>query len=141
VVEEALGAELERLYELDELKTLSSGLLGLDPDELGGTTAKGSFARALARRCLEIDAVPALLDVVRASRRMLSVELVSKLSNGALDEDTLPSEGADLGELMILRELGRSATGGVYRARMAGQDLRVRVIAPRVQRKSEVQRY
>src|ERR1044071_741839 len=49
--EAALGAELERLYELDELKTLSSGLLGLDPDELGGTTAKGSFARALARRC------------------------------------------------------------------------------------------
>ncbi len=141
MVEEALGAELEKLYELDELKMLSSGLLGLDPDELGGTTAKGSFARALARRCLEIDAVPALLDIVRASRRMLSVELVSKLSNGALDEHTLPSEGADFGELMILRELGRSSTGGVYRARRAGQDLRVRVIAPRVQQKSEVQRY
>jgi tetratricopeptide (TPR) repeat protein len=141
VVEESLGAELERLYELDELKTLSAGLLGLDPEELGGGAAKGSFARALARRCLELDAVQALLDVVRASRRMLSSELVKKLSNGAIDDDALPSEGQDFGELMILRELGRSATGAVYRGRLGGEDLRVRVVSPRVQRRGDAQRY
>jgi len=53
---EILRGEIERLFSLDELTALSRDLLGLDPDEVGGTNAKASFtARAhrplLRARC------------------------------------------------------------------------------------------
>ena len=44
---EILRGEIERLFSLDELTALSRDLLGLDPEEVGGTGAKASFARAL----------------------------------------------------------------------------------------------
>jgi len=141
MVEEALGAELERLYELEDLKSLSSTLLGLDPAEIGGMAAKGSFARALARRCIEIDAVGALLDVLRASRRSLSPDLVARLSNGALDFNDRPEQGDEIGEVLVLRELGTSATGGVYRARLDQRDVRLRLLSRRTERRAEAQRY
>ena len=113
MVVDTLSAELERLYELDELKSLSSGLLGLDPNEVGGTAAKASFARALTQRCLEIGALEALLDAVEASRKTLPAELLKKLRNGALDAAARPHEGDEVGEFLVLRELGESATGNV----------------------------
>ena len=39
--------ELERLFSLEEMTSLSEQLLGLDPSDVGGTSAKGSFAKAL----------------------------------------------------------------------------------------------
>src|SRR4051794_10768438 len=63
-----LRGELERLFNLDELTTLSRDLLGFDPDAIGGTTAKASFARALTNLCTEIEALDALADAVLASR-------------------------------------------------------------------------
>ncbi|MFO7179682.1 MAG: tetratricopeptide repeat protein [Pseudomonadota bacterium] len=141
MVEEALGAELERLYELEDLKTLSSTLLGLDPAEIGGVAAKGSFARALARRCVEIDAVGALLDVLRVSRRSLSPDLVSRLSNGTLDFADRPEQGDEIGEILVVRELGTSPTGGVYRARLDQSDVRLRLLSRRTERRTEAQRY
>ena len=39
---EILRGEIERLLSLDELTALSRELLGLDPDEIGGTSAKAS---------------------------------------------------------------------------------------------------
>jgi hypothetical protein len=59
---ETLSAELERLCDLVELEQLSNAVLGLEPSALGGTGAKASFARSLAERCVERDAVEALLD-------------------------------------------------------------------------------
>ena len=142
MVVETLSAELERLYELEELKSLSSGLLGLDPNEVGGATAKASFARALAQRCLEIDAIDALVDAAQASRRPLPVELLKKLRNGALDSDERPHEGDELGELLVLRELGESASSTVYRVKRGSEDLRVKRLSREVRaRRSDVQRY
>ena len=60
--------ELERLFSLDEMMALSSDLLGFAPSDIGGAASKASFARALTDRCLELDAVEALLDAVLASR-------------------------------------------------------------------------
>src|SRR5258708_33735588 len=55
-------AELERLFSLDEMTSMSRRLLGLDPEEVGGTSAKASFARALTERCLDGDRLDALID-------------------------------------------------------------------------------
>ena len=60
--------ELERLFSLDEMMALSQDLLGFSASEIGGAASKASFARALTDRCLEVDAVEALLDAVLASR-------------------------------------------------------------------------
>src|SRR3954469_25169259 len=117
MVVETLSAALERLYELDDLKTLSSGFLGLDPNELGGGAAKASFARALAQRCLELDAVDALVDATQASNRPLPADLIKKLRNGAIDSDERPHEGDEVDDVLVLRELGESATGNVCRVR------------------------
>src|SRR5690606_16047158 len=63
-----LRGELERLFELDELKSLSAELLGLDPEQVGGTEGKGAFARALVERCSSDDALLALADAVILSK-------------------------------------------------------------------------
>ena len=49
---EHLRSELERLFELDDMMALARDLLGLRPDDVGGTAGKGSFARALVDRCV-----------------------------------------------------------------------------------------
>ena len=65
---EILRGEIERLFSLDELTALSRDLLGLDPEEVGGTSAKASFARALTDRCSQLDALDALVEAVIGSR-------------------------------------------------------------------------
>src|SRR5258708_36014076 len=64
-----LRAELERLFSLEELTSMSERLLDLDPDDVGGATAKASFAKALTERCVDADRVDALVDVLLASRQ------------------------------------------------------------------------
>ena len=63
-----LIAELESRFELEELKQLGQGLLGLDPGSIGGEDHLGSFARALVLRSVALDAVEALCDAVSAKR-------------------------------------------------------------------------
>src|SRR5207248_7650578 len=65
---EILRGELERLFSLDEMTSMSQKLLGLDPAEVGGAQAKGSFAKALTERCVEGDRIEALVDVILVSR-------------------------------------------------------------------------
>ena len=65
---DTLSAELERLYDLAELEEIGKSLLGLEPGALGGA-AKAPVARGLAERCVEKDAVEALLDAMQSSRR------------------------------------------------------------------------
>src|SRR5687768_5551559 len=52
-----LQAELERLFELDELLQLSRDVLGFEPENVGGTGAKASFAGALTAHCAENEAI------------------------------------------------------------------------------------
>ena len=54
-----LRGELERLFDLDELKKLSDELLGIDPEQVGGTEGKGAFARALCALGAVLHAAPA----------------------------------------------------------------------------------
>ena len=63
---EVLRAELERIFELEELVKLSREILGFDPEQIGGTAALGSFAGALVTHCQENDAIVALADALKA---------------------------------------------------------------------------
>lgn len=142
MVLESLSAELERLYQLDELKTLSGSFLGLDPEYVGGAAAKGSFARALTQRCADLDAVDALVDVVTASRRTLPPELLAKLRNGGSEHSEQFRAGDVLGDWQIQAELGQSTTGTIYRAQHNGALVRLRRVSKTLQlRRRELQRF
>ncbi len=121
-----LRGELERLFELDELAALSRDLLGFDPEEVGGTRAKGSFANALALHCIQHDAVEALCDVLIATRENVDPRIVEVRANGSLEEPLLKS-GDQLGKYRIARPLGEGRVGVVYLARIAERDYRVKV--------------
>jgi len=108
-----LRAELERLFSLDEMTSMSRRLLGLDPQDVGGMTAKGSFARALTERCFERDRLDALVDVILASRKAVDprVRDASRLMG-----DEAIEQGERLGPFMVLRKLGESEQSIVYTA-------------------------
>ncbi|AKF09165.1 protein kinase domain-containing protein [Sandaracinus amylolyticus] len=106
-----LRGELERLFELDDMKQLSSDLLGIAPDEVGATSGKGAFARALVERCSADDALPALAD---------AIVLVKKGMKEGLDLYVAPSEelaaGTVVGGFKIQKKLGEGGIGVVYLA-------------------------
>ena len=106
-----LRAELERLYSLDEMTSMSQRLLGLDPEEVGGATGKASFARALTERCLDGDQLDALIDVILVSRQGVDPRVVDVA--GFLGKDEIPN-GGKLGPFVVLRKLGESRQSIVY---------------------------
>jgi tetratricopeptide (TPR) repeat protein len=123
----ALCAELERLFELDDLKKMSRDVLGLDPEALGGSGAKGSFVKALTRRCVESDAVVALCDAMAAARDGIDPRVVELRSHGMRGDDELEL-GDAFGPYLILRRLGRGRLGSVYLARRDDEDVRLKVL-------------
>ncbi|MGO9833902.1 MAG: protein kinase domain-containing protein [Polyangiaceae bacterium] len=108
-----LRAELERLFSLDEMTAMSSRLLGLDPEDVGGVAAKGSFARALTERCFEGDRLDALVDVILASRHAVDPR-VRDASRLIGDEEI--EQGDRLGPFLIKKKLGESEQSIVYAA-------------------------
>jgi tetratricopeptide (TPR) repeat protein/tRNA A-37 threonylcarbamoyl transferase component Bud32 len=106
-----LRAELERLFSLDEMTGLTRRLLGLDPEDVGGVTAKGSFARALTERCFEGDRLDALIDVILSSRQAVDPR-VRDASRLAGDEEI--EQGDRLGPFMVKKKVGESEQSIVY---------------------------
>ena len=105
--------ELERLFTLEEMTKMSERLLGLAPNEVGGQSAKGSFARALTERCFDGDRIDALVDVILHSRKEVDPrvrDIVSLLGK----EELAP--GRQLGDFTIQRKIGESDLGIVYQA-------------------------
>jgi tetratricopeptide (TPR) repeat protein/tRNA A-37 threonylcarbamoyl transferase component Bud32 len=115
---EILRGELERLFSLDEMTSMSRKLLGLDPEEVGGATAKGSFAKALTERCVDGDRIEALVDVILVSRHEVDprVRDIAAL----LGSDELPPKTV-IGEYTIDRKIGASDLGIVYMAQRKGK--------------------
>lgn len=105
-----LQGELERLFELDAMMALSDELLGLPPAEVGGTDAKGAFARALVKRCEANDALLALSDAIRLSLRDVSETVAPPPKEEELEE------GTELDGFRIVKLLERRALGSVYLA-------------------------
>jgi tetratricopeptide (TPR) repeat protein len=111
-----LRGELERLFTLEEMTRMSDRLLGLKPEEVGGATAKGSFALALTERCLDSDRVDALVDVILHSQKDVDprVRDIGQL----LGADELPA-GRELGPFTIQRKLGENDVAIIYQATRA----------------------
>lgn len=122
-----LRAELERTFELEELLHVSRDLLGFDPERVGGTAAKASFAGALAAHCAEEDAVEALCDAVLALRPDASPELFRVRTTGLTPNDELPV-GSSFGHFTLVRKLGEGRSAVVYAATRDGVDYRLRLL-------------
>ncbi|MBX3230159.1 MAG: tetratricopeptide repeat protein [Labilithrix sp.] len=92
---------------------MSERLLGLSPQEVGGASAKGSFALALTERCFDGDRIDALVDVILHSKKDVDprVRDVGQL----LGSDELAA-GAEIGDFTIERKIGESDLGIVYHA-------------------------
>jgi tetratricopeptide (TPR) repeat protein len=118
---EIVRGELERLYSLEELLSLSEDLLGFPSTEVGGTASKASFAKALVDRCVEAYAVPALLDAMTALRIDLDAR-VKELAKtgGAVDGELKPGEA--FGAFQIVRKIADGPRATVYAAKREGSD-------------------
>lgn len=145
-----LRAELERLFDLDDMKRLSFKLLGLDPEEVGGTASKGSFARSLVERCTSDNALQALGDAMLLSSSGRADERLKDVLSIAPDGEMNP--GTVVGSVRILKKLGEGGLGVVYLAEpesgseagTAGETNRVavKVFRPQFARdRSAVQRF
>lgn len=123
---ETLCAELEQLFELDELMALSEELLGFSPDEVGGTAKVGSFARALANHCVARNAVEALRDALIA-RKPAQKDRFAALNSEAFGPGDLQA-GDRFGPFTIYQPLGKGPTGSVYRVQFGDRDVRLKVL-------------
>ncbi|EYF07988.1 tetratricopeptide repeat protein [Chondromyces apiculatus] len=120
--------ELERLFSLEEMMSLSTELLGIDPGEIGGGASKASFARALTDRCIELDAVDALLDALTASRGSVDARVRELGARGV----SLPEEleaGATFGDFTIVKKIGEGPRGIVYTAKRGEVERVLKVIS------------
>ncbi|MCL2447765.1 MAG: protein kinase, partial [Polyangiaceae bacterium] len=114
-----LRAELERLFSLDEMTSMSERLLGLDPHDVGGHAGKATFARALAERCVGGDRVDALIEVLLTSRAGVDPRVREAGSLPGADA-LLP--GTTLGIFKIIRKIGEGPLALVYLAERDGID-------------------
>jgi tetratricopeptide (TPR) repeat protein/predicted Ser/Thr protein kinase len=124
---EILRGEIERLFSLDELTALSRELLALDPDEIGGTSAKASFARALTDRCSQLDALDALVEAVIGSRTDADPRLRDLSQRGFSFDETLEA-GRLVGPFLVNRRLGEGGSGIVYSAEHEGQQVILKIL-------------
>lgn len=109
-IADILRGELETHFELDEMKTLSHRLLGLDPASLGADTSKAAFARALVDRCAADDALGALGEAMRLSSRRAATAI-----EGAIGAPAGPLEaGATVGPYTIQSRLRPAPFGTHY---------------------------
>lgn len=112
---DVIRGELERLFSLDELKAIARDSLGVDPETVGGTSAKGSFARALVDDCARRDAVEALVDSVLILKTDLDPRVREIAATGLAHADDL-SPGTEIGGFTIQKKIGEGGAGVVYLA-------------------------
>ncbi len=124
---EILHSEIERLFSLDELTDLSRELLGLDPDDIGSTTAKASFARALTDRCSQLDLLEALAEAVLGSRSDADPRLRDFGQNGLFAERPL-LPGTKLADYVVSRRIGEGSASIVYAAQVDGEKVVLKVL-------------
>jgi tetratricopeptide (TPR) repeat protein/tRNA A-37 threonylcarbamoyl transferase component Bud32 len=120
-----LRAELERLFSLDEMTSMSERLLGLDPQDVGGATGKASFAKALAEHCVDGDRIDALVDVLLAWRPGVDPRLRDVA--GLFSKEEL-APGDSLGPFVVSRKLGESALANVYVVRREHEERVLKVL-------------
>ena len=126
---DTLRGELERLFELEDMMDTSRDVLGMSPDDVGGTASKAAFARALVERCVATDRVEALLDAVQVLKPDVDKKVVQNTLRSLAAEDDLQT-GSSLGAFSIARKLGKGASGSVYLAKRDEQEMVLKVLRP-----------
>jgi len=126
---DTLRGELERLFDLEELMDASRDILGMSPDEVGGTASKAAFAKALVDRCVATERVEALLDVLAALRSDVDRKVLQKVTLGLGAEQELPA-GSSFGSFSIRRKVGAGTSGSVYLAKRDERELVLKVLRP-----------
>lgn len=119
---EIVRGELERLFSLDELLSLSGDLLRFAPDDVGGTSSKATFAKALVDRCIEAHAVGALVDAIIASRSEVDARMREMAVSGVPLAIADLKAGATFGPFTIQRRLAEGPHSVVYAAKRDGED-------------------
>jgi tetratricopeptide (TPR) repeat protein len=126
---DTLRGELERLFELEDMMNASRELLGLSPDEVGGTGSKAAFARALVDRCVATDRIEAFIDMLQAIRPDVDKKVLNNVLRHLWEEEEL-QPGFSLGEFSISRKLGSGASGSVYLAKRDDREMILKVLRP-----------
>ena len=112
-----LQGELERLYDLEAMLQLCSGTLGFDPEAVGGTGSRGTFARSLVGYCGAHEALPALVDAIVLTSQDADAGLrtsLKSMANGEL------SAGTRVGSMKVLKKIGEGGLSVVYLAEGEG---------------------
>lgn len=125
---EFLQGELERLFELESMMALSSDLLGVDPSDVGGTQAKGTYARALVEHCMTRDGLGALRDAIRLTGKEVEapVELLPEVETPEL------TPGTEVEGFRVLKRLAQGPLADVYLAERRVEEGRVERAALKV---------
>lgn len=131
--------ELERLFSLDEMIALSQELLGFSPNEIGGSASKASFARALTDRCVEVDAVEALLDAMLASRVQVDPR-IRDLGRKGLPQAKELAVGESFGPFTIVKLIGEGPRGFVYAATRGDAERTLKILRQDATRDTRVAR-
>jgi tetratricopeptide (TPR) repeat protein len=116
-----LRGELERLFELEEMLRLTTDFLGMKPEDVGATSGKGAYARALVDKCRSEQALEALADAIVLSGKSGSNGAIDKVLAGE-DGDEL-AVGSEVSGYKIMKKLGQGGLGVVYLGeRKVGED-------------------
>lgn len=137
-----LRGELERLFELDEMTTLSNELMGYPPADVGETNGKGAFARALVEKAASDAALEALADAIRLFGKKSNA--LAQIFDVRVGNELEP--GSDLGGFRVLKKVGAGGLGKVYLGEQGEGDDRVRgaikvIRSSLAQDRSAVRRY
>lgn len=126
---DTLRGELERLFDLDDMMETSRDVLGMSPDDVGGTASAAAFARALVDRCAATDRIEALLDAVQALKPNVDKKVVRATLDGLVGEEELQA-GSSLGGFSITRKLGAGSSGTVYLTKRDDREMILKVLRP-----------
>ena len=138
---DVLRAELERLFDFEELRASSTRHLAIDSSLLKGANTKSALASALVTWAVDQDAVEALSDLVVTARRGADRRIDSLRLRGFESGDGLPVNGESNG-FELVRRIGRSAYSTVVEAALNGRRVRMRFARPRaLEDRASLQRY
>jgi len=110
---DVVRGELERLFSVEELVALSSDSLGFDPEHIGGSSAKGSFARGLVDYCAAHDAIEALIDAVLIAKTDVDPRVREIAAAGLAHADELAPQ-TEVGPFTVVKKIGEGGAGVVY---------------------------
>lgn len=122
---DVLRAELERSFELEEIKSLATELLGFPAASLAGAETKGAMARQVVASAAERRVLAALADAMILTRRGLAPAVASAFQAASGDD---LSVGSVVGDFRIQQKLGAGASGATYLAERTQDGAAVRAV-------------